>query len=752
MHAASARTSSGSSELLAPPAPGASFASRAGYSPSYATEASDVRPASGSVPVALTFLAPLSTTGYDRAVAYFVGHGLRARSVDPNRLSLELTGPASAVGRAFSTELLAGTSGSEPVVFPAVPPALPPWLEAEVAGAVGLNSGFTRFTFSLAPVGTSAAPQRTVVPADANEMTPGLARDLYGFSSLYNLTGGFRGATYPVGTSIAVVLWGEGYAPSDLAAFFTDPQYYPTGTFPPPTIVPYPVAGAPSPSSNALRSPDTRAVEELTLDTEWAGSMSPGATIDVVYAPDGPPPSYSPSDADLTTAFAKAISLNVSAITMSFGADESSDSALVSAWTPLLAEAQSKGITVLAATGDTGGDTTTCSGTLAPEYPASSPSVVAVGGTAVTVSRPPLGSISFAETGWNDSGGGFSTQFAAPSWQEVGSAAGPIDQNGHRGMPDVSATAADNFLYFNGTAMAAAGTSFATPLWAGLVADIDAKWGQTLGFFTPSLYHVGAQEPTGEIGVGLADVAGGANCVGSAGAGWDEVTGWGSPRAPVLYEDLLGSFVNISLSTDRTTVAPGGSVEVTAQVTNRTSGAPIANVAVDLTLAADTPLGPCVGTFGSASPTTDGAGRVTGRFAVPVCYLGEHAVVNASVTTTKLYGTGGLRLSVNLLGLVPQLGFLEHPPWAYGAYSVIVGAAAVAGAWLGRPREPSLPRRVLPVPPPGASSGAVAPSSLAPSAPPGPPPPLPSPPSPSGGGPPSSAPPPGPSGPPASGP
>ena len=700
-------------------APATAFAARAGYSPSYAAESSNVHPASGTVPVAVTFDAPLGAAAYAQALTYFVAHGLRPRSLDPNRLSVELSGPASSVGGAFSTELLAGTSGGGPVVFPAEPPVVPAPLEAEIAGVVGLSSGFTTFSFSLGPVPSS------VVPADANEMTPGLARDLYGFSSLYNLSGGFHGTTYPVGTSIAVVLWGQGYAPSDLNAFFTDPQYYPTGTFPRPTVVPYPVAGAPAPSDTATQSPDARAVEELTLDTEWAGSMAPGATIDVVYAPDGPPPSYSPSNADLTTALSKAISLNVSVISMSFGADESSDGALVSAWTPLLAEAQSKGITILAATGDTGGDTDACSGKLAPEFPASSPSVVAVGGTSVTVSRPPLQPIVFSETGWNDSGGGFSSQFAAPPWQEVGSAAGPIGANGHRGMPDVSATAADNFLYFNGTARAAAGTSFATPLWAGLVADTDAKWGQSLGFFTPSLYHVGAQEPSGEIGIGLADVSGGANCVASAGPGWDEVTGWGSPRASVLYEDLLGSFVNITLSVDRTTVAPGGSVAVTAQVTNRTSGAPIVNVTVDLSLVADTPLGPCVGTFGSASPVTDGSGRVEARFSVPVCYLGQHAVVNASVTTTKLYGTGGLRLSVNLLGLLPQLGFLERPPWAYVAYSVIVGAAAVTGVWLGRSRVPSVPRRSGPTRPAGPAESPPA-AQASPSAPPPSPPPPPS--------------------------
>jgi len=713
-----------------PSAPGGAlppFAARASYEPWYGAEVSEARPASGTVPIEVTFARALSPEGYATALAFFRAGGLLIRSADPARLFVDLQGSAAQVGHTFATTLSAGSFRGGAVLFPATPPSLPSALESEVAGVVGLSRGFTNFSIDLQPVLAPASRSGAVVPDAGNEMTPGLARQLYGFSSLYNLSGGFQNRTYPVGTSVAVLLWGRGYAPSDLNAFFSNPQDYPS-SFPAPNIVAYPIDGAPPPSNNSLRSPDPRAVEELTLDTEWAASMAPGATIDVLYAPDGPGPSYSPSDVDLTDALTKAISLNVSAISMSFGTTESTDAALVSDWRPLLNAAESRGITVLAATGDTGGDSSACSGTLAPEYPASSPQVLAVGGTAVSINRPPLQPISFSETGWNDSGGGFSTQFVAPAWEAVGSAAPPITaHSGYRGMPDVSATAADNFLYFNGTAMAAAGTSFATPLWAALVADLDSKWGQSLGFLSPRLYHVGSEEPSGDIGVGLADVVGASNCVATASVGWDAVTGWGSPRADVLYDDLLGSFVNISLTAAPGTVAPGGSVTVTAQLTNRTSGAPISGVVVDLSLSADTNLGPCTGTFGSASPTTDGGGSVSAVFSVPVCYLGQHALVNASVATTKLFGSNGLRVSVNLLGLVPSLGFLEDPPWAYVTYSVIVGAAAVGGAWLGRPKgpagtRPSRPVRVAVQPPPAVMTTAPPPTPPPPASPSGPPP------------------------------
>jgi len=720
------------------------FSSRAGFSAASLAELVGPHPATGTLPVDVTFTHPLSRAAYAAAIAYFTGEGLRITQAVPNHLSVLLEGPAPAVGTAFATDLVAGRYNGSLAVAPSEPPALPAWLQTEVAGVVGLSSGFTHFQFAL---GT---------PATAATVSPGLARDYYGISSLYNLSPSgdpHPAATYPVGLSVAVVLWGEGVAPNDIGTFITD--YYPS-SFPSPNIVYWPIAGAPEPSQSALSSPDLRAVEELTLDTEWAMSMAPGATINVVYAPDGPASAgYSPSAANLTAAVAYAVSLDPAVISMSFGTTESTDGSLVGAWSSLFQAAQTNRTTVLAATGDSAGDTNDsngCSGTPAPEYPASSPSVLAVGGTMVNVVSSPLSGTTYSETAWNSSGGGFSTQFAAPKWQEVGSANATISANGHRGMPDVSATAADNELYFDGRAGTAGGTSFATPLWAGLVADIDAQWGQRLGFFTPNLYHVGWKETTGTIGTGLVNVSGGANCVATATPGWNEVTGWGSPRAAILYDDLLGSFVNITLELSQTTLAPGGSVSVNAHLTNRTNGADIAGVPLTLSLASDTDLGPCTGTFDSTSPTTNSTGWAAGTLSVPLCYLGQHALLNASVTTTKLYGSSGARLDVNLLGFDPALSVLSQPPWAYVTYSGIVGAAAVLGAWIGRPKEPAWPPR----PPAGAVASAPArpavtpapspPSSPAPSPPP-PPPPAPSapPPSPSPSpwpGPPSSPPPP----------
>lgn len=715
-----------------PPAPlaAAPFAERAGYSSERLASVVGVRPAAAVLHVDVVFqlrssgpgapdasgaavltpaefVAEYSPTGATvrAAEAYFLGFGLRTVSVSPDRLVLSLSGPAPDFGRAFGTSLVAGRYGGAPVMLPSAPPRLPASLQASVAAVVGLTSGFDPFSFSL--LNRPAPPRGGGSPsfAPGGEVTPATARSIYDFSGLYNLSGG---APYATGHAIAAVLWGEGYAPSDLAAFFS--SYYPSPPFPAPNVTAFPLDGAPAPAESALSSPDPKAVEEMTLDVEWAASMAPGASILAVYTIDGPAPQYGPSVANLTDALEKAISLrnstNLTAISMSFGVPEASDPSLASAWAPLFDEATRLGISLLAATGDTGGDTTdapSCSGTPAPEYPSSSPAVISVGGTTVA-----LGVSGFNESAWPGSGGGYSGEFSAPSWQLQGSAAQPIEANGlRRGLPDVSASAADNLVYYDGQAQAAAGTSFATPLWAALVADIDAKWGHPLGFFTDRLYHVGASEERGAIQAGLADVVGGQNCVAAANPGWDAVTGWGSPRALLLYYDLVGSFVDLSLHVSSPTVSPGGSLTIRVQLSNLTTGLPIAGTNVEISLVADVPFGPCTGRFGGANPATNQTGGASATLGVPLCYLGSHADVTAVVSSATYYGNNSTKVTVNLLGWFPQLKFLDAPPWNYLTFTVILAGAIAAGVVFGRRRGPARP--------PGPA--ATAPSATAGSAP-----------------------------------
>ncbi len=687
--------------------PRASFAARAGYQPTVDPLVTGAHAPARLIPVDLVFdpapassAAPvgpvssgafaaeygLSSAAYSEAAQYFRGYGIEVTHEWPDRLVLSLAGTPEELDRAFGTTLVAGRYEDRSVVYPASPPALPASIEPLVAGVVGLSSGFTSFSIDLAPA-PPAAPEGPGQTTE-NEIYPAVARNIYGISSLYNLTGT---SNYPVNQTIALLLWGNGYDPDDIQTFFDN--YLGSGV-PKPVVAPYPVDQKVFPNTSAPTSQDPKAVEELTLDLEWAGSSAPGATLDAVYAPNGPADqNYSPLPSQITDALEEALSLpNVSVLSMSFGVGESGDQSLASSWNALLEEAADRDITVLAATGDLGGDADDgCAGGTSIDYPASSPYVLAVGGTNVTLDYVAGIYSGFGETAWSGSDGGFSTQFGAPSWQEVGSAAAPVESSGHRGVPDVSASAADDFLYFDGTDMTAKGTSFASPFWAGIVASMDQQYGRPLGWVDPQIYHVGASQPSGQIGIGLAATSGGSNCVATANGGWNAVTGWGSPRGIPLYEDLVGSYVNLSLAVTPATVAPGGAITVVTELSNRTTGIPIADTPVRIAAVADTTVGPCTGTFSTADPETNATGWAEAKLSVPICYLGAHANVTVIVTTDRLYGTNQRTVAVNLLGLYPPLEAIDQAPWSYVSYAGIMTAAVAVGSWAGRggPRPPS---------------------------------------------------------------
>ncbi len=700
---------------------GGSFAQRAGYSSAVPGEVSDPLVYTGSALVAITFAArdpsffatpsagaaPLTSTqvasrwglpvaAYAAAEAYFVADGLTVVHTASDRLSLTVSGSAAALDRAFGTRLESGEWDGRTVTFPAASPTLPVGLENEIVGISGLSTGMDSFSLPLVP--TSPAASAT------DMVTPAIARQIYDLSSLYNVSGG--AAQFPSGEAIALLLWGDGYAPSDISTFFS--SYYPS-SFPAVHWNAYPVDGAPAPSAGAPNDP-SGAPRELTLDMEWSGSMAPGATLDAVYAPDGPSSNgYSPTDVSMIDALNEAISLpDVRAVSMSFGTSESTDAGLSAGFETAFATATQEGISLLAATGDTGGDAKACSGGPAPEYPSTSPYVLAVGGTDVSLSRNVIGSVTgFSESGWVDSGGGFSSDYSTPSWQ---SSVPTIAAQGHRGVPDVAATAALNFLYFDGQTGQGAGTSFATPLWAGLVVTMDARAGTSLGFLNPRIYVVAEEQSTGKNGIGLMDITSGSNCVATATTGWDAVTGWGSPSALLLYEDLTATFVNITVTASPATVAPGGTVTIQVTLANRTSGAPVVGVPAEIDLDADSAVGPCVGRFATATVSSNAQGVATASLAVPACYLGSHAIATVTVTSDGLYGQSSTTLAVNLLGLVPALGFLGEMPYSILGFVVIMGLAIALGGVLGRrpPRRPSVAS--APAPPAGANAPVAAPS------------------------------------------
>jgi hypothetical protein len=269
---------------------------------------------------------------------------------------------------------------------------------------------------------------------------------------------------------------------------------------------------------------------EEALDVEWAHAMAPGARIDLIECSSDP--------------FAGVVSAaglpGVSVVSMSWGmAEAQGETSYDSTFTT---PSGHQGVTFLASTGDESYGS----------YPAFSPNVIAVGGT--TLKLDAHGHI-LGETGWSTgsdswnpalgTGGGTSQYESAPAFQNG------FQSTGMRTTPDVSfdadpATGVAIYDSFKTSApwLEIGGTSLACPAWAGLIAI--ANQGRHLAGHSTfnsssnpqqaaqALYNVSATD-FHDITVGSISANG---VTYSAGAGYDEVTGRGTPVANLLLADL----------------------------------------------------------------------------------------------------------------------------------------------------------------------------------------------------------------------
>jgi len=240
---------------------------------------------------------------------------------------------------------------------------------------------------------------------------------------------------------------------------------------------------------------------------------------------------------------------------------------------PIFLEFVAQGQTLFASSGDNGAYQLS-----APQYyPSEDVYVTSAGGTSLTTNG--AGGSWSAETAWSYSGGGvgpFPYPISIPSWQ-----VGAINSlNGGsttlRNVPDV-ALDADNNSYSCQTGSCSGGfggTSFSAPRWAGLMALVNEQaaiqGNPSLGFINPALYALA--ESSG-YGAAFHDITSGANdCCGQtvwydAVAGYDLVTGWGTPNGQSLINALAGGYT-LSASPSSLTVTQGNSVATTVTVTD----------------------------------------------------------------------------------------------------------------------------------------------------------------------------------------
>jgi kumamolisin len=328
---------------------------------------------------------------------------------------------------------------------------------------------------------------------------------------------------YPAGAGqgecVALIELGGGYRPKDLKTYFAGLG---VGS---PRVVAVSVDHAKNAPTGSGDGPDG----EVMLDIEVVGAVAPAAKIAVYFAPN--------TDAGFLDAVTTAIhdtTHKPSVISISWGGAESTwtDQAM-SAMDSAFQAAAAMGITVCVASGDNGSSDGVTDGADHVDFPASSPFALACGGTSLRGS----GSTIASETVWNDgsaggaSGGGISGFFPLPSWQEglsVQKTAGQTVALGMRGVPDIAGDADPETGYnvrVDGSNTVIGGTSAVAPLWAALIARINAAAGKPAGFVNPLLYANAAA---------LRDVTSGNNGHFAATVGWDACTGLGSPNGQSL--------------------------------------------------------------------------------------------------------------------------------------------------------------------------------------------------------------------------
>lgn len=249
--------------------------------------------------------------------------------------------------------------------------------------------------------------------------------------------------------------------------------------------------------------------QETTLDVEWSHVFAPGANIVLLETP--------VSETEGVTGFPEIVKAENWAIdngigdviSMSFGATEQTfpNPQAIYGLRSAFINANQHGVTLLSASGDSGAtDYELNLEDLFPfrvtSWPPSDPLVTAVGGTMLTLDEQ--GNRLAPDVVWNDGygagGGGLSTVFPRPDFQDdVRSVVG-----NQRGVPDISMSAAvdgavDYYYSFapsdtiDGTCCwdIVAGTSEASPEFAGIVADANQVAHHRLGNVNEQLYRLG---------------------------------------------------------------------------------------------------------------------------------------------------------------------------------------------------------------------------------------------------------------------
>jgi hypothetical protein len=160
---------------------------------------------------------------------------------------------------------------------------------------------------------------------------------------------------------------------------------------------------------------------EISLDVQMAHAICQGCHVMLVEA-------NNESFANLGAAVDAAVSAGATEVSNSYGGAE------LSGYTADNGPYNHPGVVITASAGDCGYFNEGCRGAEAANFPASSPDVVAVGGTTLTESGP-----TWTSTVWEGGGSGCSVVFSAPAWQSAVAGFSATACDSGRSVADVAA-------------------------------------------------------------------------------------------------------------------------------------------------------------------------------------------------------------------------------------------------------------------------------------------------------------------------
>ena len=504
-----------------------------------------------------------STNDYDAVKNFAHSNGLSVIGTFGNRMVLDVTGPASAIQRAFHVTLRNYRHPKEARTFfapdtePTVDADLP---MADVQGLSDYGRPYPKF-------------HRMPVPKNRPAHKDGSAPDGSGAFFGNDLRNAYAPGVTLTGAGQAIGLF---EADAFHAADVTEYANYAGGL-----RVTIPIQIVKLDSFNGIPTSDGNG--EVALDIEMAMAMAPGLDRIVVF--EGNPRNYKPNDI-LNSMLA---SNTVKTLSCSWG------------WTggpttttdAIFKNMQAAGQTFLDASGDADAYTAGANSDNGVDNPASfnapasDPYITQVGGT--TLSMNGSGASYSAESVWNwgeddpafdgeGSSGGVSSHYSIPGWQtNVTDLIAAGGSTSFRNMPDIAAIGDNVFVVADTNQLEElGGTSCSAPTWAGFIALVNQQAASTgnpsVGFINPAIYSIASSN----YSACFHDVTTGNNTWSEspdqffAGAGYDLCTGWGSPSGQNLI-NALANFNTTGTITNTNTTNNVGAVTVTS-LTNSAYG------------------------------------------------------------------------------------------------------------------------------------------------------------------------------------